>query len=176
MEEVNEFLVTDRGKDQETRQTQDAFDLLTLVNQSYQALDIGRLESIKDLRCAIEDVDSVRKHFTAKNSPSDTDSFGLASTINPNEELETYVRMVSFFNKRKPEKGICWELFEMSEGTLRLKNESEISAQELQFRQQEAVAKVIQALENAEALGLEIFRNFDSSLIYRDQQGYHAEI
>jgi len=176
MEEVNEFLVTDRGKDQETHQTRDTFDLLTLVNQSYQALNIGRLESIEDLRRAVEDVDSVRKHFTASNSPSDTDSFGLASTINPDEELETYVRMVSFFNKRKPEKGIRWELFEMSEGNLRLKSENDISDQELKFRQQEAVAKVIQALERAEALGLEIFHDFDSSLIYRDQQGYHAKI
>lgn len=175
MEEVNTILEpqADYPDSQEARRTQEAFDLLTLVNQSYQALNIGRLDSIEDLRRAVEDVDSVRKSFIEKNSPSGTDSFGLASTITSSEELDTYVRMVSFFDKRKPEQGIRWEMFKVTKGALILKSPSELEAQEQQHRQREAVARVIQALEEAEALGLEVFQDFDSSLIYRDQQGYH---
>ena len=172
---MSTFLETHSGhfEDQEARE---AFDLLTLVNQSYQALNIGRLDSIEDLRRAVEDVDSVKKSFVEKNLPSDTDSFGLASTITSNEELDTYVRMVSFFDKKKPEQGIRWEMFEINEGMFNLKTPSEAEDQELLHRQRDAVSRLIQVLEEAEALGLEVFRDFDSNLIYKDEQGYHPRI
>lgn len=178
MKELNTFLEPQSGyfEDQEAQRAREAFDLLTLVNQSYQALNIGRLDSIEELRRAVEDVESVKKSFIEKNSPSDTDSFGLASTITSNEELDTYVRMVSFFDKKKPEQGIRWEMFEITEGILNLKSPSERNDQELLRRQRDVVFRLIQALEEAEALGLEVFRDFDSGLIYKDKQGYHPKI
>ena len=160
----------------EERQTQEAFDLLTLVNQSYDALNIGKLENIDDLRRAVEDVDSVKKLFLEKNYPSDTESLGLASTIASSEELESYIRMVSFFEKRKPEQGINWEIFEVSEGTLNLKDEQEIEAVLLEARRREAVDRLIHAIEQAEALGLQVFRRFDSPLIRKEQGGYRPLI
>lgn len=161
---------------QEDHQIQEAFDLLTLVNQSYQALNIGQLGNIDDLRRAVEDVESVKKLFMERNFPSDTESLGLASTITSSEELETYERMVSFFDKRKPEQGIKWEMFEMEEGSLNLKSEQELEDALLESRRREAIDRVIEAIEEAEALGLTVFRNFDSPVIRRDRNGYSSGI
>ena len=161
------------SQNQQERQTQEAFDLLTLVNQSYQALNIGDLSNINDLRRAVEDVESVKKLFLEKNYPADTESLGLASTIASSEELETYIRMVSFFEKRRPEQGINWEMFEITEGMLNLRPEEDIEATLLEARRKEAVNHLIQAIEQAEALGLEVFRSFDSPLIRRGKDGYY---
>ncbi len=160
----------------QNRQAQEAFDLLTLVNQSYQALNIGELCCIDDLRRAVEDVESVKKLFLEKNSPADTESLGLASTIASSEELETYIRMVSFFEKKKPERGINWEMFHLSEGVLRLRSEQERADALLKARRKEAVDQLIQAIEQAEALGLEVFRRFDSPVILREEGGYRSRI
>lgn len=157
---------------QQNRQMQEAFDLLTLVSQSYRALNIGELSNIEDLRRAVEDVESVKKLFLEKNYPADTESLGLASTIASSEELETYIRMVSFFEKRKPEQGIKWEMFEISEGMLNLKAEEEIEAALEDAHRKEAVNRLIRAIEQAEALGLKVFRSFDSPLIRKGKDGY----
>lgn len=161
---------------QQNRHIQEAFDLLTLVNQSYQALNIGELCCIDDLRRAIEDVESVKKLYLEKNSPTDTESLGLAATIASSEELETYIRMVSFFEKKLPEPGINWAMFALSEGVLRLRSEQELEAALLEARRKEAVDELIQAIQRAEALGLEVFHHFDSPLIHKDESGYRSRI
>ncbi len=107
----------------EYHQLREVFDLLTLVNQSYQALNIGNINDIPELRMAIEDVSSVKKQVMEKQYPADTESLGLAAALITTEEVDTYERMVSFFHKRKPSQGIPWERFAIKDGQLLLKEE-----------------------------------------------------
>ncbi|MDF9797387.1 hypothetical protein OKW21_002650 [Catalinimonas alkaloidigena] len=153
-------------------QTKEEYDLLTLVNQSYQALDIGQLGSIDDLRRALEDVESVRKSFMENNFPSDTESLGLASVINSSEELETFERMVSFYEKRKPPQGIRWELFTIKNGKLCLKSNQEREYASLENKRREAVEQLIRAIQQVEALGITPFNNFDSPIITKQGDTY----
>lgn len=156
-------------------QVREAFDLLTLVNQSYQALDIGQLGSIDELRRALEDVDSVRKSFMESNFPSDTESLGLASTITSSEELETFERMVSFFEKKKPAQGIFWEMFSLENGVLYLKSDDERALDMLEIRRKEAVDQLIKAIKNVESLGLTAFKSFESPVIAKHGESYSAK-
>lgn len=176
MSEIKIYSTEQSSQDQQDRRIREAFDLLTLVNQSYQALNIGELSNIDDLRRAVEDVDSVKKLFLEQNYPADTESLGLASTIASSEELETYIRMVSFFDKRKPEQGISWEMFEMSDGMLNLRAEQEVEAAMQEAERKAAVDQVIEAIEQAEALGIEVFRSFDSAVISRGPHGYNSRL
>lgn len=153
-------------------QMREAFDLLTLVNQSYQALDIGQLASIEDLRRALEDVDSVRKSYMESNFPADTESLGLASTITSSEELETFERMVSFFEKRKPAQGISWDMFFIEDGTLFLKNDHEREQTLLEMERKEAIDQLIKAIKHVESLGLTAFKSFESPIIIRQGKDY----
>lgn len=102
----------------------DTFDLLTLVNQSYQALDIGHFYHISELQSAIEDVNSVKKRVLEKKWPSDIESLGLAASFSSTEEVDTFERMVSFFHKKKPASGIPWEIFTIEDGQLLMKEEA----------------------------------------------------
>ncbi|MEK6478046.1 hypothetical protein WJR50_10945 [Catalinimonas sp. 4WD22] len=157
---------------EQTNHTKEAYDLLTLVNQSYQALDIGQLGSIDDLRRALEDVESVRKSFMENNFPSDTESLGLASAINSSEELETFERMVSFYEKRKPPQGIDWELFTIKDGKLYLKSNEERASTLLATQKRKAVEQLIKAIQQVESLGLTPFNSFESSLITKQGNTY----
>jgi len=162
--------------EEQENQTREAFDLLTLVNQSYRALDIGQLNNIDELRRALEDVDSVKKSFMESNFPSDTESLGLATTINSSEELETFERMVSFFEKRKPVQGISWEMFSIENGNLCLKSREERNQLLQQARQRAAVARLIDAIKEVESLGLNPFDNFRSSVISRENGEYSSKV
>ncbi len=150
----------------------ETFDLLTLVNQSYQALEIGELDNIYALRSALEDVESVKKTFMESNFPSDMESLGLASSINSSEELETFERMVSFFEKRKPVQGISWEMFSIHHGQLYLKSSDERELVRLEIKRKEAVSKLIDAIKAVEDLGLIAFENFESPVIGKEGEDY----
>lgn len=102
----------------------ETYDLLTLVNQSYQALDIGHFQHISELQSAIEDVNAVKKRVLEKKWPSDIESLGLASSFSSTEEMDTFERMVSFFHKKKPANGIPWEIFAIEDGQLLVKDEA----------------------------------------------------
>lgn len=161
-----------QAEEEQNNQTKEAYDLLTLVNQSYQALDIGQLGSIDDLRRALEDVESVRKSFMESNFPSDTESLGLASAINSSEELETFERMVSFYEKRRPPQGISWELFTIRDGKLYIKSNEERESALLETRKRQAVEQLIKAIQQVEALGLTPFNSFESPLIAKQGNTY----
>ncbi len=102
----------------------ETYDLLTLVNQSYQALGIGPLHSIFELQTAIDDTESVRKRVMEQHCPVDSESLGLAASFTSTEEMDTFVRMVSFFHKKKSSKGIPWQLFTVQQGELLFKEEA----------------------------------------------------
>lgn len=100
----------------------ETYDLLTLVNQSYQALGIGQFHHIHELQLAIEDVSSVKKQVLEKHCPPDSESLGLAASITSTEEVDTFERMVYFFHKKKPSSGIPWEIFVIEGGELLMKD------------------------------------------------------
>lgn len=158
-----------------SHQTKEEFDLLTLVNQSYQALEIGQLTSIEELRRALEDVDAVKKLFMENNFPSDTESLGLASSITSSEELETFERMVSFYERRRPPQGISWEMFEIQNGMLYLKSNEEREQLLKEAKKQQAVDNLIRAIQEVEALGLTAFHHFESPLISRQGKAYYKK-
>ncbi|WPP51029.1 hypothetical protein [Catalinimonas niigatensis] len=164
-----------QAQEDHDNQMREAFDLLTLVNQSYQALDIGQLSDIDDLRRALEDVDSVKKSFMESNFPSDTESLGLASTITSSEELETFERMVFFFEKRRPAQGIFWDMFSIENGTLYLKSDEERQTAILEMKRKEAVEQLIKAIKNAESLGLTAFKSFESPIISKQGKDYFSK-
>ncbi|MFP4089367.1 MAG: hypothetical protein ACLFUB_04690 [Cyclobacteriaceae bacterium] len=149
----------------------DIFDLLNLLNHSYHALGLGDLNDIHELKHALEDVEYVKKRYVEEHYPADTESLGLASTMTNSEELETFERMVSFFHKRTPASGIDWEMFTIKKGILYFRNLA-AERSELQARKLETLNRLIAALEEAEALGLNVFPAFDSPLIARNGKKY----
>lgn len=91
-------------------------ELLTLVVQSYEALNIGRIRAMSELRFAIEHVEDIKKQALEKKHPKDVESLGLAASLNHNEEIDTFERMISFFHKKKPGNEIPWNDFVVKSG------------------------------------------------------------
>lgn len=120
MSAIPDFLTYQSDYNNYLRET---YDLLTLVNQSYQALGIGPLHSILDLQTAIADTETVRRRVMEQHCPADAESLGLAASFTSTEEMDTFVRMVSFFHKKKSAKGIPWQLFTVQQGELLFKEE-----------------------------------------------------
>lgn len=156
---------------EDSKTTREIFDLLNLLNHSYHALDIDELNDIRELKYALENVEHVKKKYLEKHSPADSESLGLASTFAYHEELETFERMVSFFHKKLPSVQFCWDMFSIRKGVLSLRN-AQSEKQELQTRRREVLEKLVATMEEAEALGIQVFSGFESSLIVKKGKKY----
>lgn len=159
------------GKEKQSDLERDIFDLLNLLNHSYHALGLGDLNDIHELKYALENVEYVRKRYVEEHFPADTESLGLASSMTNSEELETFERMVSFFHKRTPASGIEWDMFTIKKGVLYFRNLT-AEKNELQARKMDTLNRLIATLEEAEALGLNVFPAFDSPMIAKSGKKY----
>lgn len=99
---------------------QEMSELLTLVTQSYEALNIGQINNISELKFAIEHVEAIKKYALEMKNPDDVESLGLAASFFNNEEIDTFERMVSFFHKKKPGHDIPWNNFIVKNGHILL--------------------------------------------------------
>ncbi len=91
-------------------------ELLTLVAKSYEALNIGQINNMIELKFAIEHVEAIKKHALEVKSPEDIESLGLAASFFNHEEIETFERVVAFFHKKKPVYDVPWNRFIIQNG------------------------------------------------------------
>lgn len=162
------------------------FELLSYVNQTFHALGIGKLDDIRQLELAIENVDFVKEligekgYFDPNLSTSDV-VWSSLDEASATEDFDKFVEAVAHFHENKPLQEIAWELFHLKEGILSV-NSKEVELRKDQYRyyitdtskktKLEAIKQLIEALEEAESLDIKVFNSFDSPIIQKTKKGY----
>ena len=162
------------------------FNLLGHVNESFHKLGIGRLDEIRQLELAIENVDFVKELVVEKgyyNINFDDKNLGWLKEgpATMNENFDDFTASVAHFHQHKPSSEIVWEFFELHQGKLSV-NTREVEARKDQFRYYitntsrktkiEAVKNLIEALEEVEALDIKVFDSFSSPILKKTSKGY----
>jgi len=160
------------------------FDLLSHVNDTFHSLGIGKLDDIRQLELAIENVDFVKELIVEKgfyDADLGIDNLGWMATTSNNENFDRFVEAVAHFHRQKPTKEVAWELFQLKDGKLYV-NTKEVEVRKDQYRYYitdtskktkiEAVKRLIEALEEAESLDIKVFNSFDSPIIQKTKKGY----
>jgi hypothetical protein len=162
------------------------FDLLGHVNDTFHKLGIGKLDDIRQLELAIENVDFVKELVVEKgyyNVNFDNNNLSWMNEVAPsvNENFDKFTASVAHFHDHKPSNEIIWELIQLTVGKLSI-NAKEVEARKDQFRyyitntskktKVDAVKNLIEALEEVESLDIKVFDSFNSPILQKTKKGY----
>ncbi len=160
------------------------FNLLSHVNDNFHKLGIGRLDDIRQLELAIENVDFVKELVVEKgyfNVEAKNLGWLKEGDTAVNENFQNFTASIAYFHKHKPSNEIAWEFFEFHDGKLSV-NTREVEARKDQFRyyitntskklKVEAVKNLIEALEEVESMNIKVFDTFSSPILQKTNKGY----
>jgi hypothetical protein len=162
------------------------FDLLSHVNDTFHKLGIGKLDDIRQLELAIENVDFVKELVVEKgyhNGNLDSNNLSWMNEVatSVNENFDKFTASVEHFHQHKPSNEIIWELFQLKLGKLTI-NSKEVEGRKDQFRyyvtntskktKVDAVKNLIEALEEVESLDIKVFDAFSSPILQKTKMGY----